>query len=187
MGSRIAGSILFLMFPSFAGADALTESQGTRAKLHFQGTLYESPCTLVFESGEQIVALGKTDSRYSVLEVPDSLVIHLSNCARREIPRPENTSMPPLLREGDSLVSITFSGDSLPQAPGLFTVWPRNSGLGLKIIEPPQASPLAAIRAPAQEQDGSWLRYDIQVVHPGDSTGYRGPIESMVTFNLKYY
>lgn len=189
--SRSGFALMMLLFVGSHHAYSAGEldDQGFKGQINFQGEVQEAACTLDFDSDEQVITVGEANSRDIYHEVPDALVIHLINCERRDNNAFDDTNSINTTWSGGTLMSITLDGETLPDDANIFMLEPRHSHMGLKILDGEGNAILPDIHSHVIRTDkgGNRIRLAAQVVHGEGADSYRGPLDGLLTFHLKYY
>lgn len=186
---RLTLMMLLFVGTHLARASSDLEYQGFKGKINFQGVIQEAGCTLDFESDEQVIMVGESNSREIFREVPDSIIIHLRNCERHENNAFDDTNELKTTWSGGTLMTITLDGETLPDDPAVFMLQPRESHMGLKILDNDSNQILPDIHSHVIQTDkgGNRIHLNTQVVRGEGVDSYRGPLTGTLTFHLKYY
>lgn len=186
---RLTLMMLLFVGTHLAHATSDLEYQGFKGNINFQGVIQEAGCTLDFDSDEQLIMIGESNSREIFHEVPNSLVIHLTNCERRDNNAFDDTNELKTTWSGGTLMTITLDGETLPDDPTVFMLHPRESHMGLKILDDDSNQILPDIHSHVIRTDkgGNHIRLSTQVVRGEGVDHYRGPLTGTLTFHLKYY
>lgn len=186
---RLTLMILLFVGMHLAHATNRLEYQGFKGNINFQGVVQEAGCTLDFDSDEQVIMIGESNSREIYHVVPDSLIIHLTDCERRDNNAFDDTNELNTTWSGGTLMTITLDGETLPDDPTVFMLQPRESHMGLKILDDNSNQILPDIHSHVIRTDkgGNRIRLGTQVVHSEGVDNYRGQLSGTLTFHLKYY
>lgn len=180
----------WLLFPVTLSIAAVTHGQTEfTGNIQFTGMLMAPTCVLGFESEEQNISIGDISSRDIEHEQHNSLVIDIFECGRNAASETDTVTNTHLTQSNGQMLMVTFTGETLPEDHDLFVVEPRQSGLGLRLIDkhgfiihPGQHSVIYPL-----EEGGNQLQYSTVLV-PGKhhETTWRGKVESLVTFHIQY-
>lgn len=179
--------LLFIMAKSvFAIAHIPTANQGN---ISFSGSLYAPTCVVGFESEEQSVTLGEHTSNDISHEQHNNLVIELFECSNKRANETDiSLNGNHITQSNGQMIIVTFTGETLADDPELFAVEPKESGLGLKLMDssgrmlhPRQPSVIYPL-----EKGGDRLSFSTQLIEYHKKTFWRGKVESLITFHIQY-